>query len=362
MVLPDLTALRAKIDELDQEIQVRITQRAEIAIQVAQAKQALEENPEFYRPEREAEVLRMVAQRNHSVLPDEALQQIFQEIMSACLALQHPLHIAFLGPEGTYTHAAALKHFGHGAQLKAMQTIDEVFREITVGDVHCGIVPIENSTEGGVNQSLDLLVHSNLKIAAEIELSIHHYLLSAQPQLSAIQKIYSHPQSLAQCRMWLDRHLPGLPRISVNSNAQAAQLAAQEPFAAAIAGAVAGDIYALRVLAKRIEDYAENTTRFAVLSKQSPPPSGRDKTSLLLSMPNCPGALFQMLSPFSVQGLNLTRIESRPSHEGVWDYVFFIDLEGHIDQPKVSQALNQLAQQGVMVKHLGSYPVGRTVD
>lgn len=358
----DLAEIRSRIDEVDVEIQTLITRRAALASEVAQAKRAKEENPDFYRPEREAEVLRMVAERNQGPLADATLQQIFQEIMSACLALQHPLRIAFLGPEGTYTHTAALKQFGHVGRFKPMHTIEEVFRETETGGVEYGIVPIENSTEGGVNQTLDLLVQSQLHICAEIELAIHHQLLGLATEFSEVKRVYAHPQALAQCRMWLDKKLPGVPRINVESNARAAQRAAQETGVAAIASSAAGERYQLHTLAERIEDHPENTTRFAVLGKEIPQPSDRDKTSLLLSTPNRPGALFDMLSPFADQGVDLTRIESRPSRAGVWDYVFFIDLAGHFENAPIQQAVEILRGKGAMIKHLGSYPVGRTVE
>ncbi len=357
-----LVALRERIDSVDAQLQALMSQRAALAQEVAVAKRAVESNPQFYRPEREAEVLRQVAARNTGPLPDEALQRIFQEIMSACLALQYPPKVAFLGPAGTYSQAAALRQFGHGAQFLSMQTLDEIFRETAAGNAQYGVVPIENSTEGGVGQTMTLLTHTALVICAEVELGIHHNLLSNAGQISRIEKIYAHAQSLGQCRMWLDTHLPGVPRLALESNARAAAHAAAEPGAAAIAGATAAELYGLEILAARIEDQPDNTTRFVVLGKQPTPPTGRDKTSLLLSMPNCPGALYRMLLPFAERNINLTRIESRPSHEELWDYVFFLDMEGHWQEERLQQAAETLRSLGVVVRHLGSYPAARVSD
>lgn len=352
----NLTKVRAQIDELDSEIQSLITQRAHLAQAVARAKYAEEENPNFYRPEREAEVLRQVVARNQGPLPHRVLVQVFREIMSGCLALQKPLHIAFLGPEGTYSQAAVLKHFGHNVKTVLLQTIEEVFQAVEADSVQYGVVPIENSTEGGVNQTLDCFISTPLKICGEVELPIHHHLLSMANDLKQITRIYSHQQSLAQCRVWLNTHLPSVECIAVNSNAEAAQRATQEAKSAAIAGQEAANQYQLHILASHIEDHSNNTTRFAVLGAQTVPSTGCDKTSLLLSHANKPGALYHLLEPFSQQALNMTRIESRPSRQGMWQYVFFIDVEGHIQDTAVANALDTLKSRHAFVKHLGSYP------
>jgi chorismate mutase / prephenate dehydratase len=356
MSIQNLSAIRLEIDQLDSKIQALMTQRAQLALQVAQAKRASEDNPNFYRPEREAEVLRQVIERNEGPLSDETLTRIFREIMSACLALQKPIKIAFLGPVGTYSQAAVCKHFGHGAQQIPLQTIDEVFREVEANTADYGVVPVENSTEGGVNQTLDCFIKSSLKICGEIELPIHHHLLSKVSQLDKIKRIYSHPQSLAQCRGWLDNHLPTIERIPVNSNAEAARLTLEEPGTAAIAGQIAADIYQLQIIASRIEDDVNNTTRFAVLGKQEVAATGHDKTSLLLSNPNKPGALYHLLEPFAKNHVNMTRVESRPSSHGIWEYVFFVDIEGHIKDPPVAKSLQILEKNTSFLKHLGSYP------
>ena len=352
----NLATVRAQIDELDEKIQNLITQRAYLATEVAKAKYAQEAKPVFYRPEREAEVLRNVVARNQGPLSNETLTRIFREIMSDCLALQQPLKIAFLGPAGTYSQAAVYKHFGHAAQNIPLQTIEEVFREVEARTVDYGVVPVENSTEGGVNQTLDCFINTPLKICGEIELPIHHHLLTTVDKIEQIQRIYSHQQSLAQCHHWLNNHLPQVERIAVNSNAEAARRALNEASTAAIAGSIAADIYQLRIIASRIEDNVNNTTRFAVLGQQETPPAGNDKTSLLLSTPNQPGALYDLLEPLAQNQVNLTRIESRPSRQGLWEYVFFVDIEGHIQDLPIVNALQKLAKNNCLIKHLGSYP------
>jgi chorismate mutase / prephenate dehydratase len=355
----NLQDLRTEIDKLDKDIQELITQRARLAIKVKEAKYAEEEKPNFYRPEREAKILQNVQKRNQEnqgPLPDQTLVQIFREIMSGCLALQKPQKIAFLGPEGTYSQAAVCKHFGHATHILPQQTIDDVFREVESGSAHYGVVPVENSTEGGVNQTLDCFIETPLKICSEIELPIHHHLLSNCDELEEIQRIYAHQQSFAQCRDWLDTHLAKIEQITVNSNAEAARLASHESGAAAIAGQAAAEIYELKTLASRIEDHVNNTTRFAVLGQQAVLPTGNDKTSLILSRPNQSGALYHLLQPFAQNQVSMTRIESRPSREGIWEYIFFVDIEGHIEDAGIKKSLDTLQKEASFIKHLGSYP------
>ena len=352
----ELAMVRARIDELDAHIQELITQRAHLAKQVAQAKYAEEQHPNFYRPEREADVLHKVMARNQGPLTNETLVRIFREIMSECLALQKTLTIAFLGPEGTYSQSAVHKHFGHAVKILPLPSIDTVFREVESCHAEYGVVPVENSTEGGVNQTLDCFIKTTLKICGEVELPIHHCLLSRTEKLEDLERIYAHQQSFAQCSLWLDTHLPTLKRIAVNSNAQAAQLAAQEQNVAAIAGQTAASIYQLNILATRIQDEANNTTRFAILGQQNVPPTGKDKTSLLLSAHNQAGALYQLLAPFADHHINMTRIQSRPSRQGLWEYVFFIDIDGHLQEPPIVKALHALEKHTSLIKHLGSYP------
>lgn len=354
-----LATLRERIDGIDLELQRLLNARAEAAQEVARVKLKADPSaePVFYRPEREAQVLSRVKARNTGPMGDEEMARLFREIMSCCLALEQPLTVAYLGPEGTFTEAAAIKHFGHFARTRPMASIAEVFREVESGSAHYGVVPVENSTEGVVNHTLDSFMPSPLQIAGEVELRIHHHLL-APPGVApeALSRVFSHQQSLAQCRYWLDAHWPKLERIPVASNAEAAAMVRRETNAAAIAGEMAAERYGLVRLADNIEDQPDNTTRFLVLGRQKVLPSGRDKTTLLVSTRNEPGALYQLLEPFHRHGISLTRLETRPSRAGNWSYVFFIDCEGHQDDPAVAQVIDELRAITIEVKSLGSYP------
>lgn len=353
----ELLTIRNRIDSLDEQLQGLINQRAALAQEVARVKLAAGgEAATFYRPEREAQVLRKVIERNEGPLSGEEVARLFREIMSACLALERPMRIAFLGPEGTFTQAAALKHFGHSVQTLPLTAIDEVFREVESGSADYGVVPVENSTEGVINHTLDMLINSPLKICGEVELRIHQHLMGKMTDVAAIQRVYSHPQSLAQCREWLDGHLVGVERSDVRSNAEAARRAAQEEGVAAVAGQVAAELYGLNILARNIEDQPNNTTRFLVIGRKAVPASGSDKTSLLVSARNKPGALFRLLEPLASSGVSMTRIESRPSRQGMWDYVFFLDIEGHAEDEKIAAVLDQLEAEASLFKVLGSYP------
>ncbi|MEJ2395703.1 MAG: prephenate dehydratase [Candidatus Thiodiazotropha sp.] len=351
-----LKTIRERIDQIDQQLQALIVERAEAAQQVARIK--LSEDPDaiFYRPEREAEVLRKVKERDTGPLDGEELARLFREIMSACLALEQPLNVAFLGPEGTFTQTAALKHFGHSVHTHSMTSIPDVFREVEAGACHYGVVPVENSTEGVVSHTLDTFLASPLRICGEVTLRIKHNLLGRNVEMSEIRKVYSHSQSLAQCRGWLDLHLPNAERIAVGSNAEAARLAAEEAGVAAIAGDSAAEIYQLETLAANIEDEPGNTTRFLVIGQQDAASSGDDKTSLMFTTLNRAGGLHTMLSPFAKYGISMTRIESRPSRRGQWDYVFFADVDGHRQDKNLRQALQELDQVAAQIKILGSYP------
>ena len=351
-----LNAIRERIDSIDEQIQDLINERAAAAAEVAHIKQQGGGEAVYYRPEREAQVLRMVKERNKGPLDAEEMARLFREIMSACLALEYPLKIAFLGPEGTFTQAAALKHFGHSVTTMPLGSISDVFQEVEAGNCQYGVVPVENSTEGVISHTLDMFFSSPLQICGEVTLRIHHNLLSNAADLGDIRKLYSHQQSLAQCRGWLDRHLPNVERIAVGSNAEAATIAREDPGAAAIASETAGEIYDLGVLAHNIEDEPGNTTRFLIVGQQEVPPSGEDKTSLLISTRNEAGGLHRLLEPLAQHGVSMTRIESRPSRRGMWDYVFFIDVDGHKDQPHVARALAALEAQAGVYKVLGSYP------
>jgi chorismate mutase/prephenate dehydratase len=350
-----LRSLRGRIDRLDQQIQDLISERAGCAQEIATLKQAAGDS-NFYKPEREVDVLRRVIARNRGPLAGEEMARLFREIMSACLALEEPMKIAFLGPEGTFTQAAALKHFGHSVTTLPLAAIDEVFREVESGAARFGVVPIENSTEGVINHTLDMFIASPLRICGEVELRIHHHLLGKGRSLTGVKRVLSHQQSLAQCREWLDTNLPGLERVALASNAEAARLAARDPKAVAIAGSSAAEIYGLNVLVSNIEDEPDNTTRFLVVGRLDALPSGDDKTSLLISGPNRSGSLMGLLEPLARNKINMTRIESRPSRRGLWEYVFFVDVDGHIQDPRVRKALAELEKDAAFLKWLGSYP------
>ena len=351
-----LAGVRQRIDDIDSALLRLIGERAACAQEVATIKTEAGER-DFYRPGREAEVLRRIQAHNPGPLGDAQMARLFREIMSACLALEQPLAIAFLGPAGTFTQTAALKHFGQAVETRPAGDIGEVFREVEAGNCHYGVVPVENSTEGVVSHTLDLFLHSPLRIAGEVDLRIRHHLLSREGSLDAIQTLYSHQQSLAQCRAWLDRHLPCVARVPVASNAEATRLAAAAPgHAAAIAGEAAAELYGLDILYRGIEDEPGNTTRFLVLGHEDARPSGDDKTSLLLACRNQAGGLHALLAPLARHGISMTRIESRPSRRGVWDYVFFVDLLGHREDSIVAKALAALRQEALLFKVLGSYP------
>lgn len=351
-----LSEIRKRIDKLDQEIQELLNARAEAAQGVARIKLAANPEAQFYRPEREAEVLRRVKERNTGPLDGEEVARLFREIMSACLALEQPLEVAFLGPEGTFTQAAALKHFGHSVRTIPMGSIPDIFREVESGACQYGVVPVENSTEGVISHTLDTFLNSPLHICGEVTLRIHHHLLTKQPELNDIKVVYSHQQSLAQCRSWLNTHLPHAEQISIGSNAEAARLAGEKPASAAIAGEIAADIYQLPMLRQNIEDEPSNTTRFLVIGKTDATPSGDDKTSLMCSIHNKAGGLHALLTPIAQYGISMTRIESRPSRRGRWDYVFFVDIDGHRKDSKVAEALQLLEHESTLFKVLGSYP------
>jgi chorismate mutase / prephenate dehydratase len=354
----NLEEVRGRIDAIDEKIHGLINDRARLAQLVGISKTRDGRTVDFYRPEREAQVLRMARERNSGPLRDEEILRLFREIMSACLAQQEPLKVAFLGPEGTFTQTAVLTHFGHSVRALPLASIDEVFHEVEAATADFGVVPIENSTEGTVNHTLDRFLTSPLKICGEVELRIHHHLMGAMNSLGRIVRICSHPQSLGQCRIWLEEHLPTVEQVPVSSNAEGARRARDEKGTAAIAGETAAEVYGLKVLAAEIEDRADNTTRFLVLGRKLFTPSGEDRTTLLVSVSHtdAPGALFRLLEPLAEHRISMTRIESRPSHRRKWDYVFFIDFEGHADEPHVAKALDALKKRSSLFRVLGSYP------
>ncbi len=355
----NLDELRNRIDQIDADILQLISERASCAQRVAQVKTAGDPQAVFYRPEREAQVLRRIMALNGGPLDAEEMARLFREIMSACLALEQPVKVAYLGPEGTFTQQAALKHFGESAKSLPMAAIDEVFREVEAGAANYGVVPVENSTEGVINHTLDSFMDSSMRICGEVVLRIHHHLLVAgTTRQDKISRIYSHPQSFAQCRKWLDSHYPQAERVPVSSNAEAARLVKTEWHSAAIAGDMAAKLYELEKIAEKIEDRPDNSTRFLIIGNQDIPLSGDDKTSLVVAMRNQPGALHDLLEPFHRHQIDLTRLETRPSRTGVWNYVFFIDFKGHRDQPEVAAVLDEVKLRAAEMKVLGSYPQG----
>jgi len=352
----NLDQVREQIDALDAQIQNLISQRAEIAQTVRRVKGDLAGPAAYYRPDREAQVLRKVIERNQGPLSDTVMLRLYREIMSACLAQQEPLRVAYLGPEGTFTQQAVYRQFGHSVNAIAQPGIEEVFLQVQGGEADFGVVPVENSSQGIVSHTLDMFLHTELKIAAEIELRIHQNLLTRARRLADIERVYAHSQSLSQCKHWLAAHLPEIELIAVSSNAEAARRVRTQPDAAAIAGRHAAEVYGLPVLFANIEDHVDNTTRFLVLGKELLPPSGEDKTTLLVAGSDGPGALFRLLEPLARHGINMKRIESRPSRQGRWDYVFFIDVEGHVEDEPLRLAMQTLNSEARLVKVLGSYP------
>lgn len=355
---PDLAEVRTHIDGIDQQIQTLIAERARFAHQVGKAKGKLAAAVDYYRPEREAQVLRMVVDRNDGPLSDEVLVHLFREIMSACLAQQEPLKVGFLGPEGTFCQQAVQKHFGRSAHGLPLGSIEEVFQEVEAGNADFGVVPVENSGQGTIQVTLDMFLTSNLKICGEVELRVRQFLLSRTGRIEDIERVYAHPQAFAQTSGWLRSNLPKAEKVAVSSNAEGARRARNSEDAAAIGGESAGHVYGLKkVIMSSIEDHADNTTRFLVLGRQVFPPSGHDRTSVLVFIKDQPGALFNVLSPFARHGISMNRIESRPSHQAKWEYGFFIDLDGHIENESMKAALAELKAHSAQIKVLGSYPV-----
>ena len=351
-----LSELRDKIDAIDEQILQLINQRAFCAMEVAKTKIAQGEEGTFYRPDRESLVLRRIMELNNGPLPDQTAVRFFRELMSACLALEKPMEIAFLGPEGTFTQQAVFNHFGHAVKTIPAVTINEIFSAVESGFCQFGVVPVENSTEGVISHTLDRFSTSPLKVCGEVEIRVHQNLMGHVKELAEIKEVFSHQQSLAQCRQWLDNHLPHVKLTAVSSNAEAARLASINKQAVAIAGIAAAEVYDLELIEKNIEDESNNTTRFIIIGQQSPSPTGNDKTSLVVSTGNQPGALHRILEPFAKFGIGMVNIESRPSRQGLWDYLFFIDIDGHSEDKVVAQALETVKESVKMFRLLGSYP------
>lgn len=354
-----LAEVRCDINRIDEQLQDLLNQRAACALRVGeikqQSKQAGDDLP-MYRAEREATMLREIAERNQGPMSDDTMKRLFREVISACLAMQQEQKIAYLGPVGTYTQTAALKHFGRSVDTVPLSTIDEVFREVSVGSANFGVVPIENSTEGVVTHTLDTFLESDLKICGEVIMRIHHNLISSAQDFSSIKTVYAHQQSLAQCREWLNANLPHVDRVVASSNGEAVRIAQNDSSIAAIAGESAAEIYGLPIMANNIEDLSNNTTRFLIIGPSQTGATGNDKTSLMVSARNKPGALFDLLKPLAMNEREMTRIESRPSKTAAWEYVFFLDVVGHIDDAPLARSLRALEQEAALFKVLGSYP------
>jgi len=348
----DIAKHRADIDALDQRIVDLLNARAAHAAAIGK----LKANGGAYRPEREAEVLRRAADANRGPLPNSALVRLFTEIISACRALEEPLSVAYLGPQGTFSEMALAKQFGTNIETVPCASIDEVFRAAETGAAAYAVVPVENSTDGAIGRTLDLLLATPLRICAEVVLRVQQNLMAKRAAMKAIRKVYSHPQSLAQCQGWLAQHLPRAARVPLASNAEAARVAAKEAGAAAIGPEIAAERYGLKILARSIEDDAKNRTRFLVLGAHEAGPSGKDRTSLVMTTHNKPGALLELIASFSNSGVNMTRLESRPARTGQWEYYFYVDLEGHQQDAQVAKALAQLRDKAPFVKIFGSYP------
>lgn len=347
-----LNQYREQIDRIDDELLKLFNERAKLAQQIGHLK-----NGTVLRPEREAQILRRMEEANTGPLPAGSITGLFTEVMSHCRALEAPLTVAYLGPAGTFSEVAVIRRFGQASQGVPCASIDEVFGKVESGEASYGVAPVENSSEGAIGRTLDLLLQSPLRICGEIMLPVHQCLLSFAPDLAGIKRVYSHAQSLGQCQGWLNAHLPNAERMPVVSNAEAASLAAEQAHCAAVAGRQAAERFGLPVLAENIEDDPRNTTRFLVIGNQDVAPSGKDKTSLVMSAANRPGAVHDLLRPLARHGVSMTRLESRPARSGLWEYVFYVDIEGHQSDSKVAAALAELKLAASFVKVLGSYPV-----
>jgi len=358
--MSELKNLRGEIDAIDEEILNLLNRRARIVIEVAGIKR--KENTRFYSPEREKEILQRLISINKGPFPNSAIKPLFREILSASLSLEQPLKVAYFGPVATFTHLAAMRYFGSSAVLIPAEGIKDVFESVYSGQTEYGVVPVENSNEGVVSYTLDMFMDYDLKISGEVLLKISHNLLSRSGDKTKIKKIYSHPQPTAQCRKWLERNVPGIPILESTSTARAAEMASKEEDAAAIASEVAAKIYDLHFVERHIEDYKDNFTRFFVISLEPSKRTGRDKTSIMFSTKDRPGALFTILEPFKQAKINLTKIESRPSKRKAWEYIFFVDMGGHMDDKKVKKAIEEVKEGCLYLKILGSYPAGGTND
>ena len=352
----DIKKIRENIDLIDKDILELLNKRALQAVNISKEKQKTDESDNFYNAEREAQVLRRIKDINEGPLSDQVLSCIYQEIMSACLSLEAPLKVSYLGPKGTYTQAATQAHFGNSILSMSQSSVEDVFSSVEKRESHYGVVPVENSTQGIVSSTLDMFMNSSLKISGEIEIAIHHNLLSKEKKISEIKRIYAHPQSFSQCKIWLDKNCPKCEKINASSNAEAALIASKEKNAAAIASEIAADIYDLKILNKNLEDNFNNSTRFLVIGDRDTKPSGNDKTTIIVSTKNNAGALHNLLEPLSKHKVSMTRIESRPSKNNNWEYLFYLDLDGHIEDKSLKKANEDIKKQASLYRFLGSYP------
>jgi len=351
-----LKPLRERIDALDAQILELLSQRARAALDVGEVKHAVAADGPVLRPEREAEVIRRLQQLNPGPFPRDAVASVWTEIISACRGLERGMTVAYLGPSGSFSEQAAYEHFGHAVRSLPCPSFDEVFRAVEAGQAEVGMVPVENSTEGAVNRNLDLLLNTPLKILGERSLDIRHCLMTQSGTMDGITAVAAHPQALAQCQAWLNRHYPGLERVAEASNSEAARVAAGNPAIAAIAGESAAPAWNLQIVAAGIQDDPNNRTRFLAVGEFQPLPTGKDKTSLILAVPNRAGAVYDMLAPLASNGVSMTRFESRPARTGQWEYYFYVDVLGHRNDPNVARALADLQDQVAFIKVLGSYP------
>jgi len=346
--------LRQKIETLNDQILGLLNERAKIAQEVGFMKAKIK--MDSYVPQREEEILQRLIERNSGLFPKSAIAPVFREIISACRSLEAELKVAYLGPPATHTHLAVIKHFGSSVCAVAQDSFQDIFEAVEREKASLGVVPIENSIEGSVDPTLDLLIDFDVKIYGEILSQISHDLLSKTGEANEVQKIYSHPQAIGQCRQWLRKHFPQIPLLETMSTANAAKIASEDATVGAIATSFAGQLYGLKAVTSRIEDYSQNYTRFLILSRKKRGPTGKDKTSILFSIPHTPGSLFRALETFSKKEVNLTKIESRPFKGRPWEYIFFVDFEGHVEEANIDEAMTTLKKNSLFVKCLGSYP------
>ncbi|NYT24017.1 prephenate dehydratase [Alcaligenaceae bacterium] len=355
-LLARLQPLRQRIDEIDEQLLQLLNERARTAQAVGDIKKEFDVDGPVLKPEREAVIIRSLQARNPGPFTPEAIDAVWTQIISTCRGLESVLTVAYLGPQGSFSEQAAFEHFGHAIQPVRCDSFDEVFRAVEAGQADVGVVPVENSTEGAVNRTLDLLLNSPLKIIGERSIKIHHNLLTSSGTMAGVRRIVAHPQALAQCRDWLTRHYPGLPLDAASSNSEAARLASQDPTVAAIAGDHAAHAWELQAVSAGIQDDPQNRTRFLAVGKIETLPTGDDQTSIILAVPNRAGAVYSMLAPLAGNGVSMTRFESRPARTGQWEYYFYVDMLGHRNDPMVGKALGELKKEVAFFKELGSYP------